>query len=125
MDGGVRVDGLRELVRDLEKAGVEVADLKDAFGSIAARAANLAAGFAPRRSGKLAASIRGTKAKNYAAVSAGSARVPYAAPVNYGWLKRNIAASEFMQRADDQMRPRVARDLETAIDKLIAGRKLA
>lgn len=125
MDGGVRVDGLRELVRDLERVGVEVADLKDAFGQIATRAANLAASFAPRRSGKLAASIRGNRAKNYAAVSAGSARVPYAGPINYGWPKRHIKASGFMQRADDAMRPTVVADLDAAIGRLLAQRGLS
>src|SRR5438309_303834 len=93
--GGVQVVGLRELVRDMERLGVEVSDLKDAFGQIATEAAHLAASFAPHRSGKLAASVRGSKAKNYAVVAAGGARVRYAGPIEYGWPARHIQPARF------------------------------
>ena len=36
-----KVTGLREVVRDLEAIGVEVEDLKDAFGAIAAEGAEV------------------------------------------------------------------------------------
>lgn len=121
----VRVDGLRQLVRDLESSGVEVADLRAAFGGIAKEATTLAAGFAPRRSGALQRSIRGSQGKNYARVTAGSSRVPYAAPINYGWQKRHIQGSGFMQKADAAIRPHVLRDLIRAVDKLLQERKLS
>jgi hypothetical protein len=122
--GGLKVDGLKQLVRDLEATGVQVADLRAAFGGIAKEASSLAAGFAPRRSGKLAASIRGSTAKNYATVTAGGSKVPYAAPINYGWTKRHITGSGFMQRADAAIRPHVMQDLTTAIDKLVREKNL-
>ena len=121
----VKVAGLKELVRDLEKTGVQVADLRAAFTGIAAEARSLAVGFAPRRSGKLAGSIRGSAAKNYATVSAGGAKAPYAAPINYGWPRRNIQGAGFMQKADAAMRPRVLRDLVTAVDKLLREKDLS
>lgn len=120
----VKVDGLKELVRDLEKSGVQVADLKAAFGGIAAEARELASGFAPRRSGKLARSIRSSTAKNYATVSAGGSRVPYAGPINYGWPKRNITGAGFMQKADAAIRPRVLTDLVRAVDRLLREKNL-
>src|ERR1700741_5068955 len=124
--GGVYVEGLREMVRDLQTlGGGELEDMKDAFGQTAAQAANLAASFAPRRTGRLQASIRGDRAKNKATVRAGGARVPYAGAVNYGWPRRGIRAARFMQRADEKIRPTVADDLEAAIVKLIADRGLA
>jgi hypothetical protein len=121
----VKVDGLTKLVRDLERTGVQVADLKAAFGGIAQEARSLAAGFAPHRSGKLAATIRGSSAKNYATVSAGGTRAPYAGPINYGWPKRNIKGDGFMQKADVAIRPRVLRDLVTAVDRLLRERNLS
>lgn len=124
-DGGVRVEGLRDLTRSLEAMGVDVVDIKNAFGSIAAKAASLASSFAPRKSGALQASIKGNRAKNAAIVKAGSARVPYAGAINYGWPRRNIPAAGFMQKADDQMRPHVAHDLEVAIERLIAQKGLS
>ncbi len=120
----VRIDGLNELVRDLEKAGVQVADLRAAFGDIAQEARTLAAGFAPRRSGRLVSSIRASTGKNYATVRAGGSRVPYAAPINYGWAKRNIQGAGFMQKADVAIRPRVLRDVLVAVDRLLRERDL-
>lgn len=121
---GVRVDGLKELVRDLESAGVQVADLRNAFSSITKEARSLAIGFAPRRSGALQRSIRGSTAKNYARITAGASAVPYAAPINYGWQKRHIKGTGFMQKADAAIRPHVERDLLRAIYTMLRERNL-
>jgi hypothetical protein len=123
--GGVRVEGLAALQRDLLALGVELDDLKDVMGSLARRGASLAASFAPRRSGALAASIRGNRAKNAAIVSAGTARVPYAGAINYGWRRQHITPALFLQRADEAMRPHVAQDLDQAITRLIAERGMS
>jgi phage gpG-like protein len=117
--GGVRVEGLNTLVRDLERLGVEVDDLKAAFGAIAAEGAQKAAQFAPRRTGRLAASVRGNRAKNKAVVTAGKASIAYAVVINYGSPKRHIAASQFMQRADEAMRPIALERIEAAISTAI------
>jgi len=118
-ESGVRVEGLREVVRGLQRAGVDIADLKETFSSIAREGARLASGFAPKRSGRLAGSVRGNKAKNKAVVIAGRARIPYAGPINYGWRKRNINPSQFMQRADADLAPRVVEMLEVGLDEAI------
>lgn len=124
MPAGVKVEGLSQLVKDLQSLGIEVQDLKEAFSEISGQAAKLAASFAPKRSGALAASIRGDKSKNRANVKAGGARVPYAGAINYGWPRRSISPAHFMQRADDVMRPRAAKDIEAAILRLISERNL-
>lgn len=82
---GVEVEGLRETVKALERVGYAVEDLKGVFGPIAAHAAEIMRPFIPTRSGKLRASARGSKAKNVARVTIGSARVKYAGAINYGW----------------------------------------
>lgn len=122
--GGVRIEGLNRIIRDLQQLGLEIDDLKEVFGKIAAEGARLASSFAPVRTGALAASIRGSRAKNKAVIMAGRARVPYAAPINYGWPRRNIRGAEFMQRADEAMRPRALEALETAIAQKIRERGL-
>lgn len=121
---GVRVEGLNKLTRDLQALGLDVDDLKGAFSSIAAEGAALAARYAPRRTGALAASIRGNKAKNKAVIAAGRARVPYAGPINYGWPKRHIAPSKFMQKADLEMQPKALALLEREINQAIQKRGL-
>lgn len=114
----LRMTGLEELERDLKGIGVKLSDLD--FAGIASEGMRLAASFAPKRSGKLAASIKGSKSKSRATIKAGGARVPYAAPINYGWRKRNIAPSQFMQRADEVLRRRVPAELEAQMRRIIA-----
>jgi hypothetical protein len=129
--GSVKVDGLNKTLTALQRAGVEVADLKAAMGAIAAEGARLASGFAPVRSGRLRNTIRGNKAKAKAVVIAGRAKVPYAGVINYGWnqphaaaaasgwTRRNIKPSLFMQRADKALAPQAVKMLEAGIDKAI------
>jgi hypothetical protein len=121
---GFKVEGLNKLVRDLQTLGIEIDDLKDSFSKIADKGARVAASFAPRKSGALAASVRGNRAKNKAVVAAGKAKVPYAGPINYGWQKRNIAPSHFMQKADEVLRPEALKLLEQEINRKIAERGL-
>jgi hypothetical protein len=124
VDGGVRIDGLNQVVRGLQELGLDIEDLKDAFAPIAARAARYASSFAPRRTGALAASIRPNRSKNKAVVVAGKARVPYAGVINYGWARRNISPSSFMQKADERMRPLALQMLDDAINAKIRERGL-
>jgi hypothetical protein len=122
---GVEIFRLGETMRALESLGVEVEDLKDVMGSISAEGARLAAEYAPVRSGKLRKSIRGNRAKSRAAITAGKKRVPYAGPINFGWRKRHIQPSEFMQRADRALQARVPEMLTEGIQRLINERNLS
>jgi hypothetical protein len=121
---GTHVTGLREVVKALTDAGVEVEDLKEAMGAIAARAAEIAAAAAPSRSGKLRASIRGNKAKGKAIVTAGRASVPYAGAINYGWPARGIKPRKFMQQADAEIGPKAVELLEANINKILTEKGL-
>lgn len=122
---GFKVTGLKEVVAGLRDAGAEMADLKAAFSAIARRGADLAAQAAPRRSGRLAASIRGNRAVSKAVVVAGRATVPYAGAINYGWAKRNIEPALFMQKADQRLRPYAVQQLEDEINQVIGKRGLS
>lgn len=120
-----RVEGLSRLIRQLEQVGGDVEDVKDVMAGIADKGARLAAGFAPRRSGALAASIRGNRAKGKAVVTAGRASTtPYAAVINWGWPNRGIPASGFMQRADRALQPIALRDLDEGLARAIHARGL-
>ena len=59
---GLYVSGLRETTRALERAGVEVEELKEVMGAIATEGAQTMQGFLPRVSGRLVASTRGNRA---------------------------------------------------------------
>jgi hypothetical protein len=117
----VRVTGINELARSMRQLGAHFDDLNDAFSTIARQGARLASEFAPVRTGRLAKGLRGTKTqKNKAVVRVALKSVnEYAGVINYGWPKRNIQASEFMQKADAALLPYaldlIERDARAAI----------
>lgn len=89
----VRVDGLRELRTFMRKFGddLDKQGLKDIHGKVAEPVAATAKTLAPRRSGRLAGSIRTAKGSTKAAtVRAGGARVPYAGVHEFGWPNRTV-----------------------------------
>lgn len=116
----VQVDGLRELVHDLEKVGVELEDLKDVFGTIAEFAADTAEPFVPYRSGALRSSTRGNRAKNKAVVMFGRGKTSkYVAPILYGWPARNIRGSQTITRTDAILEHQIPRILDEGLDQLL------
>jgi hypothetical protein len=121
-EAGVKVEGLATLVRTMRKAGEDLADLKDANARAAAIVVGRASATAPRRSGRLAASVRGTRAAGRARVQAGRASVPYAGPIHFGWPARRIAAQPFLSDAaratEPQWLPTYVKDVQAALDKV-------
>ena len=116
---GIQVTGLREVVRDLQKLGVSVEDLKEAFGAISDQVVSEANRIVPSRSGRLAGSIRPARTKNKAVVRAGSAAVPYAGVINYGWPSRGIEPSDFLTGPANSKPEEYARQIDRNLQELI------
>jgi hypothetical protein len=102
----IKVEGLRETIKDLQALGVE----KQAFVDINLQAAEILMSAArpliPVRTGNLAGTIRASKTVQYAQVSLGKSKVPYAGPIHYGWfydrnnfIKKNIRPNPFLSKA--------------------------
>lgn len=85
------VEGGRQLRQTLKQADEQLADLKRAHAEAAQIAAEASAQLAPRRSGKLAATIRSSGTKTAGIIRAGRKSVPYAAPIHWGWNTRPSA----------------------------------
>ncbi len=99
---GVKITGLRENIAAMKKAGVEVADLKEAFAPISDKAAAQARALAPRRSGRLAGNVRASRRQNAAVITVGGARVYYARYVHFGSV-HNPRPVPFMFQAVDAL----------------------
>ena len=95
----VKVHGLARLARTLKAFGQGLDDLKDANQKAAQVVADEARSRAPKKSGALAGSIRAGRLQNRAQVRVGSAKVPYAGPIHWGWPARNIAENTFVTSA--------------------------
>ena len=121
-DTTVRVIGLDRLVRTLNKAQVDLTDLKDANKRAGEIVADDAIIRVPRRTGRLAGTIRASRQAKRAQVVAGRSSVPYAAPIHWGWPSRGISAQPFLSDAARSTEPTwVAAyqdDVQAALDKV-------
>jgi hypothetical protein len=96
----LRVDGARQLRASLKAAGVKLDDLKAAHLAVAQLVHRVAQPHAPvGETGKLARSERPAGTQSSAIVRAGSAAVPYAGPIHWGWPKRHITAHPWIADA--------------------------
>ena len=116
---GVAIEGLRQTVRSLERFGVEVSDLKAAFKRIGSLVQRDAQARAPKKSGRLAASIWPSNTKNKSILRAGSARVVYAGVQHYGGYN-NIKPHPFLSDAVDANRQKVQEELDKELRSLIS-----
>lgn len=96
MAGFLQVEGLRELVKAMKAAEADVTELKALNGKAAAIVQDAAAPRTPRRSGKLAASVRTGASNRSGRVMAGKSSVPYAGPIHWGWTRRHIKAQPWL-----------------------------
>lgn len=99
MSAVVEVRGARQLRRSLRRAGDDLEDLKAAHARVARLVAGVATSTAPRRTGRLASTVRPAGTKTQAIVRAGYARVPYANPIHWGWPRRGIRPQPWLSTA--------------------------
>jgi hypothetical protein len=117
-----KVEGLDTFLKTLRRAGADMNDLKDANSAAAQTIASAASARAPRRSGALAGSVRGSRQARRVVVRAGGARVPYAGVIHYGWPRHNISPQPFLVDAavdsQPQWLPKYSSDLQQILDKV-------
>ena len=104
-DAPVRAEilGLKEIQRDLRKLGDDTKDeLKDTHKAAAEIVVMGAKRYVPYRTGALANSIRAIATQSSGRVRVGSARVPYAGPIHFGWPARRITPNPFVYEAMDE-----------------------
>ncbi len=115
----IEVQGARALRRQLRAAGIELADLKAEHGAAAALIVRRQAPSAPRRTGALAGSVRGSGQAGAAVVRVGRAAVPYANPIHWGWPRRGIPARPWLWDTINDSRDAVVDTYETGIQRLL------
>lgn len=122
----IKVEGLKETIKDLQALGVE----KQKFVDINLEAAEILMSAArpliPVRTGKLAGSMRASKTVQYAQVSLGRAKIPYAGPIHYGWfydrnnfIKKNIQPNPFLSKALRQNYDEIIKRYNESVQKVL------
>lgn len=122
--GSIKVEGLRETIKQLEALGATKQDFVEINLEAARTVAKAAESNVPvydgtrnsktgkryyyKSGGDLKASLRASKTKGYAAVVMGNRKVQYANPIHWGWLydkqnfvQKNIKPNPFLKRALD------------------------
>ena len=104
----IQIDGLKETQAALRAVSN---DLKTEMKPTHLKAAEVivegAKRYVPVNTGRLAASIRAAATQTGGKVRAGSAAVPYAGPVHFGWPARRIKPQPFIYEAMDVRRQEV------------------
>jgi hypothetical protein len=147
--GSIRVEGLRETIKQLEALGADKAEIVNANFQAAETLRKAALPLVPvyngtkakngtiyqyKNGGALRASLRSSKAKGYAQVLMGNARVVYANPIHWGWfedkesfIQKNIKPNKFLYRALGTRLTTIIdqynKDMQQLIDKYGLGDK--
>ena len=103
----IKIQGGKELRRELRKMGDDMQDLKELNLDVATIVSERAKDIVPRRTGNLADTIRPSGTKTAGRVRSGFIRVPYAGGIHFGFPARGIKPQPFLYDALDQRRDEV------------------
>lgn len=117
----ITVDGVRELRKQLRQVKDKELDdeLKAIHKGIADEIIQRALPNVPVKTGALKRSVRSSGSLNAAVGRAGRKTVPYAAPIHWGWRKRNIRARPFLTDAAEAIERDITDRYEQAITQLL------
>lgn len=115
----VTVTGLKETLDALKKVEGALDNLTDANRTIASTIASKASALAPRLTGALASSIKGTSDKDRIRITAGGDRVVYAGVQEYGWPEKNIQAQPYLRPAVQDNMSYIVQKYEENIQSVI------
>lgn len=116
----VKVEGLATFDSTMKKAADELGRLTDAQGKAAAVIEQAARARAPRRSGRLAGSIRASRGAGGEVLQVTAA---YAGPIHWGWPSRHIDPQPFAMDAARATEGQWIKFYETDVQKTLDGVK--
>lgn len=129
--GSIQVEGLQQTIRELQALGEDKAEIQEANLAAARTLIAAAVPLVPVLTGNLRSTLKPAKTTNYAAARAGSARVPYANPIHWGWAKsaktgqrKNIKPQPFFARALGYTKAEIIANYDKKMQQLIDKHKL-
>ena len=110
MAEGVTISGVNEVNSSLKKLASTLENNLSFNKELSSDLAKKASAVAPRLTGALASSVEGNGTQRKVQILAGSAAVPYAGVIEYGWPQHNIEARPYL-------RPTVQKNMNYIIAK--------
>ena len=120
LGGQLEIEGLRDVQKAMRNFSDDSRnDMKETHRKAGQIVVDGAAKFVPVRSGALLASLRSAPTQRQGRVRVGSAAVPYAGPIHFGWPARKIQPNPFIYEVLDGRRQEVYALYAQRISELI------
>ena len=111
----IRILGLTRFRTTLRKAGLDLADMKDANQEAARIVQRRATNTVPKRTERLMGSLKTPRVASKAVVRS---NLVYAPVIHWGWPKRHIQPNHFLTDASAQTRPEWMAAYERAMQRI-------
>jgi hypothetical protein len=95
----ITITGVKEVTDTLNKLGRDLESNIELNKELSTTLSQKASALAPRLTGALASSVQGNPSAEKAQILAGSAAVPYAGVIEYGWPAKNKEAKPYLRPA--------------------------
>ena len=99
MAEAITVEGIKQVTDSLKKLNKDLESNIELNKELSTTLSQKASAMAPVLTGALASSVKGNPSAEKAQILAGSAAVPYAGVIEYGWPQRNIEAQPYLNPA--------------------------
>ena len=98
-EAGITIQGVKEVKDSLNKLARELESNIELNKELSTTLSQKASAMAPKLTGALASSVQGNPSAEKAQILAGSAAVPYAGVIEYGWPAKNKQAQPYLNPA--------------------------
>jgi hypothetical protein len=99
MAEAITVEGIKQVTDSLKKLNKDLESNIELNKELSTTLSQKASAMAPVLTGALASSVKGNPSAEKAQILAGSAAIPYAGVIEYGWPDRNIDAQPYLNPA--------------------------
>lgn len=114
------MEGLRDLTKSLRRISKDLPkEVREINLRLAEPVAELAKRKAPKKSGKLAGSIRPLATQRGGRVVVGRKSIVYVNPIYWGWARHNIEPHPFIDDAIEQQRAKTEAQFIKEVDSFI------
>jgi phage gpG-like protein len=98
-EADISIQGVKEVTDSLKRMARDLESNLDLNKELSTTLSQKASAMAPRLTGALASSVAGNPSAEKAQILAGSAAVPYAGVIEYGWPAKNREAKPYLNPA--------------------------